>query len=176
MIMKLNILSIDAETNGLWGQAFAIAAILADSEGEILSTFIGRCPIDESINIWVAENVLPQMKGIPVNFRNYESLLKSFGEFYLANKEGAQVIVHMGLPVESRLFIDAHNFGFIGDWDAPYPLIDISAISEISTSVDEYCKKHNISTDPTTMQGGTHNPLFDAHQAIRAWVHYNSNK
>lgn len=172
--MSKNILSIDAETNGLWGNAFAIAAILADGDGKILNTFVGRCPILEPTNTWVAENVLPQMEGIPETHKSYQELLKNFCEFYLANKESAEIIVHMGVPVESRLFLDAHNFGFIGDWDAPFPLIDISAIPEISTSVDSYCKKHNISTDPATMQGGTHNPLFDATQALRAWVHYNN--
>ena len=167
-------MSIDAETNGLWGQAFAIAAILADSDGKILKTFIGRCPILEPANPWVAENVLPQMGGIPITHESYQELLKDFCEFYLENKKDAQVIVHMGLPVESRLFLDAHDLNFIGDWDAPFPLVDISAISEISTSVDDYCKKYNISTDPATMQGGTHNPIYDATQAINAWVHYNS--
>jgi hypothetical protein len=176
MIMSKKIMSIDAETNGLWGNAFAIAAILADGEGEILDSFIGRCPIDGSVNNWVAENVLPQIESIPITHKSYQEMLKGFCEFYLAHKDGAQVIVHMGLPVESRLFLDAHQMEMIGDWDAPFPLVDISAIPEISTSVDSYCTLHNISTDPATLQGGTHNPLFDAHQALNAWVHYNNNK
>lgn len=168
------IMSIDAETNGLWGNAFAIAAILADGEGKILKTFIGRCPILEPANPWVAENVLPQIENVPITHKSYQEMLKSFCEFYLANKEGTETIVHMGLPVEAKLFLDAHSLNFIGDWDAPFPLIDISAIPEISTSVDSYCTLYNISTDPATMQGGTHNPLFDAHQALNAWVHYNN--
>jgi len=157
------------------GNAFSIAAVIADKQGNVEKSFIGRCPIDGSINAWVAENVLPQMEEIPITHKSYQEMLKSFCEFYLTHKEGAEIIVHMGVPVEAKLFLDAHQMGMIGDWDAPFPLIDISAINEISTSVDSYCTLYNISTDPATMQGGTHNPLFDATQAINAWVHYNNN-
>ena len=55
-----NILSFDAETNGLWGQAFAIGAILYNPEGKEIDRFVGRCPIEEDVNSWVAENVLPK--------------------------------------------------------------------------------------------------------------------
>lgn len=173
--MTKKIVSIDAETNGLWGNAFSIAAVIADKQGNIEKSFIGRCPIDGTVNNWVAENVLPQIENIPITHESYQELLKDFCEFYLTHKEGAEIIVHMGLPVEAKLFLDAHDLNFIGDWDAPFPLVDISAIPKISTSVDNYCALHNISTDPEIYQGGTHNPLFDATQALRAWVHYNNN-
>ena len=55
------IFSLDAEANGLWGQAFAIAAVVADENGQEIDQFTGRCPIQGKINHWVAENVLPQM-------------------------------------------------------------------------------------------------------------------
>ncbi|EJU22051.1 hypothetical protein HMPREF1143_0452, partial [Peptoanaerobacter stomatis] len=44
---KKSILSIDAETNGLWGQAFSISALLYDADGTQISEFVGRCPIEE---------------------------------------------------------------------------------------------------------------------------------
>lgn len=41
------ILSIDAETNGLYGMSFAIGAVLTDKEtGEEEKRFLVRCPID----------------------------------------------------------------------------------------------------------------------------------
>lgn len=161
------IFSFDAETNGLWGQAFAIAAVVQEEDGSI-KEFIGRCPIESPINVWVEKNVLPTLTNIPEDYKSYKDLLKAFMEFYLSNKEGADIIVHMGLPVEARLFIDAHNMGIIGDWDAPYPLIDISAFPEIGTSVDAYVKGWaKVSID--NIEGGTHNPLYDSYAALTAY-------
>lgn len=162
------VFSFDAETNGLWGKAFAIAAVVQLEDGNRVE-FIGRCPIEEPINGWVKENVLPQMEGIPTNYSNYEDLLKGFVQFYLQNKEGADIIVHMGLPVEARVFIDAHELSILGDWDAPFPLIDISAFPEINTSVDTYNRKHGLNNLIPEVEGGTHNPLFDSYAALVAY-------
>jgi len=159
------IFSFDAETNGLWGQAFSIAAVLQEEDGSKIE-FLGRCPIQEPINEWVAENVLPQMEGILENFSSYEELLAAFMAFYLMNKNGADIIVHMGLPVEARLFLDAHSMGIIDDWDAPYPLIDISAFPEIGTSVDSYNDRNMVEIAYT---GSTHNPLYDSYAALAAY-------
>ncbi len=159
------IISFDAETNGLWGQAFSIAAVLQEEDGSIIE-FLGRCPIQEPVNEWVAENVLPNMEDISENYDSYESLLTAFMQFYKDNKKDADVIVHMGLPVEARLFLDAHNMGIIGDWDAPYPLIDIAAFPEIGTSVDAY-NKFECLTVP--FNGSTHNPLYDSYAALVAY-------
>ena len=54
----------------------------------------------------------------------------------------------MGFIVEAHLLREMHRIGAIGDWDAPYPLYDISgnlqAVGENPTSVDEYVKKYNL--------------------------------
>ena len=172
--MRRKVLSIDAETNGLWGQAFAIAATLHERwEGTETKYFIGRCPIKGEVNSWVEENVLPQIQGLKVTYNSYEELLKDFIAFYMENKENADIVVHMGLPVESKLFLDAHAMGFLGDWDAPYPLIDICTFPEIHTSVDGYCEKHGIIIEKTI--GGTHNPLYDCRAAAEAYMHYLEN-
>jgi DNA polymerase III epsilon subunit-like protein len=166
------IISFDAETNGLWGEAFSIAAILYKN-GKEEKKFLGRCPINGQVNPFVEKNILPQMKSIAITHNSYSSMLEDFCKFYLAEKENAQVIVHMGLPVEARLFIDAHNMGFIGDWDAPYPLIDISVFPQIGTSVDSYNEKFGISVPD--FDGGTHNPLYDSAAAAEAYIHYLKN-
>jgi len=165
----MKLLSFDAETNGLWGQAFSIAAVVYDTEAkETTAEFIGRCPIQEDVNPWVAENVLPEMASIPVTHKDYADLLESFVDFYTANKEDALVLVHMGLPVEAKVFLDAHKMGFLGDWDAPYPLVDCSAIPEIGTSVDSYNANHGIVLPGFI--GGTHNPLYDSYAAMYAYI------
>jgi len=169
----MRILSIDAETNGLWGQAFAVAAILY-KDGKEEKRFVARCPIGmpgDPVDPWVAENVLPQLEGLPVSHDRYETMLADFASFYLANKESADILVHMGVPVEARLFLDAHAKGMIGDWDGPYPLIDVSAFPNVGTSVDAYNLENRIALDPETFSGGTHNPLYDAAQAAACYMH-----
>jgi hypothetical protein len=173
--MSKKIFSFDAETNGLWGKAFAIAAVVTE-DGIETARFIGRCPIEGEVNEWVKENVLSQMTGITETHETYEALLADFVEFYKANKEASDIIVHMGLPVEARLFLDAHRSGVLGDWDAPYPLIDIAALPEIGTSVDSYNKEHNVSISAEEFAGGTHNPLYDSIAAERAYRHWLGNR
>lgn len=166
----MKIFSFDAETNGLWGKAFSIAAIVYDNGVEV-SRFIGRCPIEGEINSWVAENVLPKMEDISVSHDSYDELLKSFAEFYLANKADASIIVHMGVPVESSLLKDAHSRGYIGDWDGPYPLIDVAGnlqqAGENPTSVDGYVSKFGLKVT----EGNTHNPLYDSEVAAVVFQH-----
>lgn len=162
------ILSVDAETNGLWGQSFSIGAILMDKvTGTIEEQFIARCPICGCVNDWVRDNVLPAMEGIVDTHEDYPSMLKDFIVWYMERKDNADVIVHMGLPVEAKLFLDAHEFGFIKDFDGPYPLVDISAFPEINVSVDAYNEKHGIPIPE--LIGGTHNPLYDSITAAMAY-------
>jgi len=166
------ILSIDAETDGLWGNPFAIGAIVYE-DGLEIDKFVGRLPESFVKNEWVKENVLTAIKNsIPSSYLEYEVLLKDFARFYLKHKEGAEVVVHMGYIVEAYLFRELHRLGLIGDWDAPFPLYDVSgnlqAAGEIPTSVEAYVNKYDIKTNG---YGTTHNPLYDAEVAARAYMH-----
>ena len=124
--MSKKVFTFDAETNGLWGKAFAIGALVYDESGAEIARFVGRLPDTEVTDAWVKENVLPKIGDIPVTHDTYEALLASFAEFYKANKTDADVIVHMGFIVEVKILRDLHAAGLIGDWDAPYPLLDVS--------------------------------------------------
>lgn len=164
------ILSLDAETNGLYGQAFAIGAILMDKEtGKEEKRFLSRCPIFEEIDPFVRDNVLPQMESIKITDATDTRMLFAFIEFFKKHKQNADVIVHMGVPVEAKLFIDAVELEFMGPFDGPYPLVDIAAYPEIWDSVDGYNKKHGIVVPDC--QGGTHNPLYDCYAAALAYRH-----
>jgi len=167
----MKIFSFDAETNGLWGRAFSIAALVYDEQGNEVARFIGRCPIEGETNSWVAENVLPKMVGIPVSHDSYDELLADFAKFYLANKADAHVIVHMGVPVESKLFTDAHERGNIGDWDGPHPLIDVAGnlqqAGENPASCDTYVAKYGLEV----AEGNSHNPLYDSEVAAKVFMH-----
>lgn len=123
----------------------------------------------------MAENVLPQISAIPVTHSSYEEMLKSFADFYLANKDNADVIFHMGIPVEARVILDMHELGYIGDWDGAYPWLDIAGNLQQagydSTSVDSYNKEHGIQVPE--VDGGTHNPLYDSRAAALCYMDLN---
>ncbi len=176
MNQSRRLFSFDAETNGLWGQAFAIGALVYEDEVEV-ARFVGRCPIEGEIDSWVAENVIPQMTVIPVSQDSYEGLLADFAKFYLAEKADADLVVHMGVPVESKVLLDMHCLGLIGDWDGPYPLYDLSGflaqVGEDPTSVDGYLVRHDLIVS-SQYEGGTHNPLYDSEVAARVLMHLRS--
>jgi len=164
----MKIFSLDAETNGLWGEAFSIGALVYDESGKEVARS------DEKVtNEWVKDNVLPQMKEIPVTHQTYNEMLRDFADFYMQYKEGADILVHMGVPVESRILRDMYEFGYIGEWDGPFPLCDVAGnlqqAGENPTSVDEYIKKHDLSVPD--FDGGTHNPLYDSAVAAIVYRH-----
>lgn len=166
------IFSWDCETNGLWGKAFAIGAVIYE-DGREVKTFYARCPIDGTVNSWVEANVLPQMVDMVETHTTYEEMLKAFAEFFLENKADADVIFHMGVPVEARVILDMHDKGFIGDWDGAYPWLDIAGCLKQAgfdcTSVDTYNANHGI-TVPQPEPGGTHNPLYDSRAAALCYM------
>lgn len=176
----MRIFSFDAETNGLWGEAFAIGALLYDEKGDEIARFVGRLPKSVVTDSWWLEkdeatglSRLDRLDGIPVTHDDYDALLADFAKFYLANKADADVVAHMGYIVEAKVLRDMHDRGFIGDWDGPYPLYDVSGnlqqAGENPTSVDKYVAQHGLSVGG--FEGGTHNPLYDSAVAAVAYRH-----
>lgn len=174
------VFSFDAETNGLWGQPFSIAALVYDENGKETARFVGRLPDTEVTDAWTRENVLPQMEGIEESHDSYGALLADFAEFYLREKQDATVIAHMAVPVESSVLRDMHTRGLIGDWDGPYPLMDIAGClaqaGEDPTSCDGYADKFGVAVDPAEFAGGKHNPLYDSAQAVAVYRHLVSRR
>lgn len=157
-----NIFAFDAETDGLWGPIFAIGAVVLDETGAVVSQFFGCLPKSVVTVDWVKENVCLHLPDVPTH-ADYQSLLADFAKFYLANKAGTDLVVHMGYIVEARLLRDMHEAGLIGDWDGPYPLFDLA--SDLRTagfaadSVDGYITAKGLEVP---VSGATHNPLYDA--------------
>ena len=171
------VFSWDAETNGLWGAAFAIGAVLYE-DGVETKKFYARCPIAGNVAPWVQENVLPQMEELPETHNTYCGMIEAFAKFFIENKENADVVFHMGVPVEARVVIDMHEFGYIGDWDGAYPWLDIAGnLAQAGfdpTSVDAYNVSHGIEV-PQPEAGGTHNPLYDSRAAALCYLHLMAN-
>jgi len=168
------ILSFDAESNGLWGEAFAIGALVYDDRGIEIARFIGRLSDAVVTNEWVKKNVLPQLTEVLVTHHDYESLLSDFAKFYMMHKLDADIVVHGGLPVEVKIIIDMHTRGFIGDWEHPFPLHDVASylvqVGEDPILIDSYVRKHKISI-ADDFNGSTHNPLYDSEVAARVFMH-----
>lgn len=177
----MKILSIDAETNGLYGQIFAIGAVYRNSETGEENKFIKKVSIEEEINPWVLQNVVPQLEDVEqldttVDHDTYgmeKLLLKEFTDFYKECKRKSgndlTVIGHMVCPVEANLFIKMRKYNLIEEFEGPYPLHDIASMmlmfGENPTSVDLYVKKYNLLKSDFK----PHNPLFDAEQALEVF-------
>ena len=157
----MRVFSFDAETNGLWGPVFAIGAVLRDGGTEI-SRFGGRCPIGGVPDPWVAEHVVPVIAGL-AEYPCRDALLAAFAAYYLASKDGAEIIVHMGIPVEAGLLTEMHRLGLIGDREGPYPLIDVAGCLRQAgfdpTSVDAYAAAHGITSGEAS---AAHDPVYDS--------------
>jgi len=164
------VISIDLETNGLWGDSFAFGAVSRSKDGSINRVSF-RCPIDGEVNPWVAENVLPEMEAIEVTHSDREGFLKAIAEWYMIEKEDAQILWHMGHVIETNLFRELVDRGLIGEWDAPYVPLELSMILQMNgfapDSVDGYLKNNGLGVP--AMDGGTHNPLYDSYAALLAY-------
>ena len=169
------IISIDAETNGLWGKPFAIAAIVYEN-GQEVERVSFRCPISGKTNEWVEQNVLPEMVEIPLTHSSLEDMYQAFAAWYMASKKDASILWHMGHVVEAGIFRDLVSLNMIGEWDAPYVPLEVSmllmAAGEKPDSVDTYLLKHGLKKPELT--GGTHNPLYDAEVAASVFFHLQS--
>ena len=165
----MKLISIDAETNGLWGKPFAVAAIVYEHFPEQDRVPAGwrkidkiclRLPNSSITNEWVKHNVLPTLEGVEVTHQTEEDMLQSFANFYMSHKD-AQVIWHMGHVVEAYLFRLMVEQQVIGEWDAPYTPIEVATLLETkgfkADSVDTFAKDHGIVVN----YGSTHNPLYD---------------
>lgn len=168
------ILSVDAETDGLWGKSFAIAAIVYDTEsGNILNKFTARIPDSFVSNQWVKENVLPTLENnFPVTHETREEMLADFAVFYNKYREYVPVLWHMGHVVEAQLFRELVELKLIGEWDAPYCPIEVASILETigyekPDSVDSYAKENNLEISD---YGTTHNPLYDCEVAAKVYI------
>jgi len=146
------------------GKPFAIGAIKYDSDGIEQDRFSGRCPIQDEVNEWVKNNVIPALEDFEVTHDTYKSLLEDFAKWWMINKKDSELLWHMGHIVEANLFIELHRLKFIRDFDGPYTPIELSVILRENMlkpdSVDEYIKSRDL-TIPN-IGGGIHNPLYDA--------------
>ena len=172
------VISIDVESNGLWGVPFQVAMIVTDENGDIVDSINYRCPILGKVNKWVKENVLPKIEDIKETHNSLKDMLKDVSEFWLKYKNDAMMLVHMGFIVESGLFRNMYACGYIGEFDGPYEYIELAELlrcnGEKYDSVDEYIEKYGL--NKPDIIGGTHNAMYDALATLEVYKHLVKNK
>lgn len=168
----MKIFTFDVETNGLYGKAFMVAAVVTTADG-LATQFLARCPIEGEVDSWVAENVLPRVADVAITHQSYADMLEAFYVFYMENKDGADVIAHMPYPVEAKVLRDMIEFDLgARAWNGPYPLIDVAGILKAKgfdpASVDSYNKENDL---VIPFSGTAHHPLYDSWAAEVAYRH-----
>lgn len=168
----MKLFSVDAETDGLYGPAIAIGAVVVENGMEI-DRFEGRIPDFLVTNEWVKKNVLPNLKDMAITHDTSVDLEEEFWQFWIDHGD-CMVIAHCCYPVETGLFRrcverDMMARTFFG----PYPAIyDISTLLFINDhnpeSVDEYIKLHKLTVNHS---GNSHHPVYDALAAIAVFHH-----
>lgn len=171
----MKVFSFDAETNGLWGQAFAVSAAVYEG-GQLTASFTAYLGPDGVTDGWVKDNIMPKLEGLTQTHDNYDAMLADFAYFYKDNKDGADIIAHMGLPVEAKVLLDMHSRGLIGDWDGPFPFLDVAGVLKARgfdpTSVDKYNEQFGLLAGRSEVEGlATHHPLYDSIAAAVAYMH-----
>jgi len=151
------ILTFDAETDGLYGDVFAIGGAVMDADGQVLDTFAGQAESERVTSPWVRENCLPHLSGLPI-LATRALLQEAFWAFYMRWRERCVVLADVPYPVEAGLLRRCVEKNLPErEWLGPFPLLDLASVL--------YAK--GIDPDINRMefcgwQGRPHSPLDDA--------------
>lgn len=157
------ILSFDIESNGLHGEAFAIAALVMKTDGTVTSEFLGRSPIKKPIDSWVAEKVIPMLEDFPQTHANAKAMRMAFWDWYLEQEpETDYVLINNGYPVEYRFLLQCQEDNLADRyWQHPFPMLDLSSLLlqiGIKTTADKRAFTAELVGDKTI---ASHNPYWD---------------
>lgn len=144
-------------TDGFWGQAFIIGALVYDENGAEIARFLGRLPDTKVTHRETRIHVLSEIADIPVTHGDYDSLLADFAAFCKANMD--VVVVHAVPPWILRDFK-----GLICEWKHDSTLFyDVSRKLEAAgadfTSPHKFAHQHGLSGGKFV--GGRYNPLYE---------------
>lgn len=164
--MSKKTFSVDAETNGLYGQPFSIAALILTRQGHESDRFVARCPIAGPVDPFVVKSVLPQMTDIEETHASYETMLADFAEFYLRYRKKSYVVAQVPYPVETGFFRTMVETGLIDELQGPYPFYDTASMLRDrmgSSSIQRLFKEHPELEQQANglYEGQVHNPLRD---------------
>lgn len=163
-----DLIIIDVESNGLYGQPFCVGAVLMDPGGRVMSTFLGRCGLDQVEDEYVLEHVIPAIEHIKETFDSLQDLEVAFIEWYatMFRDRQAHTIVDVGFPVDnvflSGLGMREDNHGKLWQTLSPYPLYDVASILA-GLGIDPDVSREEFAAPLVGVAAGRkHNPVWDA--------------
>jgi len=122
--MEKLLLSIDVESDGLLGEAFAVGAVVINQQtASIIDQFEGKIDIKLTSG-FVKKEVLPKLKTIKT-FENQEMLDLAFYSFY-KKYSSCEKLVDAGFPVETNFL--RRVFNRVEKPIMPYPLYDLISV------------------------------------------------
>ena len=157
------LLSIDVESNGLHGKAFAVGAVLIKCDGTILDEFSARCPIRGEVDPWVQKYVLPPMVNFKSTHRSAKAMRTDFWEWFKSAKQQSDyVLFGNGYPVEARFFLDCQDDNLNERyWDHPFPVLEIGSLL-MQVGIKPLAVQFRLVEDELSGQNLQHNPRWDA--------------
>ena len=168
------IISIDVESDGLYGQCLAIAAVVRDV-GKTEDTFLARVGGTYTIkDKWVAKHIIPKIVCIPVTHDNSEAMEEAFWSFWLKWRGQATAIGYCSSTIEAALFnrcvmrnVEERNF------QGPYLLHDVATLLHVtghdSLLIEKFIHDKGIKVDH---DGGPHHPMYDCLAAATVWEYF----
>jgi len=131
-----NLLVFDCESIGLWGETFAVGAVVVDKgTGKVLDKFE---LLNENLlsaaaeNKWVNEHVLPHLTDLK-RCQSARALRDGFFHFFQKHKQTSEIWVDVGFPVETNFLATVVNDDLENRfWEMPYPLRDVSNFIDIN--------------------------------------------
>jgi hypothetical protein len=170
---KDKILILDCESDGLYGEIFAVAAVVANlSDYEIIDKIAiankkyfdyGDCK--KPVSGWVQDNVISAIFKYPKHFIfyiNYEALRDEFWGFYKIHKDTSIIIADFGAPVEAKFFHDCvcDNIS-TREFQGPYPLHEFGSILAMKGFDPD------MDRNPYYLENQIkHNPLHDVYSTL----------
>ena len=149
--------SFDAETDGLYGEPFAVAAVVMDEEGRILDRFCEKCEEPGVRDAWTRENCLPWLADIP-KCESRAALRERFWQFYRKHRESCVIVADVPYPVEAGLLrscVETDPGERRGE--GPFPLIDVASVL-FARGIDPLADRFEYSG----WTGKQHHPMDDA--------------
>ncbi len=161
---ETKLLSIDVESNGLHGKAFAVGAVVIKMDGTVVDEFYARCPVEGELDPWVKKNVLPVLENFPETHRTSRAMRDDFWEWYKVAKEQSDyMLTDNGYPVEARFLVNCQDDDLEERyWDHSFPLLDLASMF-IMIGVKPLAVRYRyVAEQIVDVPNLHHNPRFDA--------------
>lgn len=162
---KKLIFSFDIESDGLYGEGFAVGVVIIDVEtGRIINEFSGVVDSYKVTDRFTKDNIVKYLREMP-KYPNTHALREAFWKFYIKYRTQAErqdreliFLADNCAPVEARFLrdcvMDDHKNR---KFQAPFPLIDLATVLLLN-GYENHLNRRAFSNCP----GRKHHPLDDA--------------